>query len=270
MEYDIVKLHNELVEILDYVVDVCEKNGFEYCLLYGTALGAYRHRGFIPWDDDLDIGMPREDYEKFIEYIKKNPSNLFSLQDESNEKNWFLTFCKVRKNDTLFIESMSDGLYSNNGVFIDIFPLDYIKKNTGVFSLKRTCVNYFKHVLRIQACPNFFLEKEGKIKYIFDRILSFPSYLFSNKKLIHCVNRLMISKMDESEMSFVVQYDESSQAAVMEKKIYLPFKQCEFEGKYYNVPNDIQEYLRRQYGDNYMQLPPVEQRMTHKPLKIKL
>ena len=76
--------------------------------------------------------------------------------------------------------------------------------------------------------------------------------------------------MDESEMSFVVQYDESSQAAVMEKKIYLPFKQCEFEGKYYNVPNDIQEYLRRQYGDNYMQLPPVEQRMTHKPLKVKL
>lgn len=270
MSNELDKLHETLVEILDYVVDICEKNGFQYCLLYGTALGAHRHRGFIPWDDDLDIGMPRKDYEKFIDYMKKNPSKLFSLQDESNEINWFLTFCKVRKNNTVFIETMSDGLYSNNGLYIDVFPLDYIDKNSGVFSWKRKYINYFKHVLKIQACPKLFLEKEGRIKYIIDRILSFPAYLFSNKKLINYVNHLMISKMDESEMSFVVQYDESSQAAVMEKEIYLPFKKCEFEGKYYNVPNNIQEYLKRQYGDNYMQLPPVEQRMTHKPIKIQL
>ena len=106
------------------IARLCEAHHLTVMLCGGSCLGAIRHKGFIPWDDDLDIGMPREDYEKFIEYTKKNPSNLFSLQDESNEKNWFLTFCKVRKNDTLFIESMSDGLYSNNGLFIDIFPLE--------------------------------------------------------------------------------------------------------------------------------------------------
>lgn len=102
MKYDIDKLHNSLVEILDYVVDICEKNDFSYCLLYGTALGAYRHKGFIPWDDDLDIGMPREDYTKFIKYLQDNPSPEFSLQNEDNENNWFLTFSKVRKNNTVF------------------------------------------------------------------------------------------------------------------------------------------------------------------------
>ena len=66
MNFDIEKLHVTLIEILDYVVSLCEKHNIQYCLIYGSALGAYRHKGFIPWDDDMDIAMPRDDYEKFI------------------------------------------------------------------------------------------------------------------------------------------------------------------------------------------------------------
>lgn len=269
MKYDIDKLHNSLVEILDYVVDICEKNDFSYCLLYGTALGAYRHKGFIPWDDDLDIGMPREDYTKLIKYLRDNPSPEFSLQNEDNEKNWFLTFSKVRKNNTVFIENMSDGLYSNNGLYIDIFPLDFLKSKDSISTtIKRGYINYLKHVLKINACPKLFLKKEGHIKYLFDRLFSFPSLFIDNKTLIKKVNSLMISKNVKSNQIFVAQYDQSSSSAIMEKKIYFPFRQCEFEGKKYFVPGDIEEYLRREYGSDFMTLPPIEKRMTHEPIKV--
>ena len=85
MEYDIKKLHEVLVEILDYFVSVCEKNNLQYFLVYGTALGAYRHKGFIPWDDDLDVAMPREDYQRLLSILENNPNEGYSIQNESNK-----------------------------------------------------------------------------------------------------------------------------------------------------------------------------------------
>ena len=91
MNYDLDKLHFVLVEILDYFVSICEKNNLRYFLVYGTALGAYRHKGFIPWDDDLDVAMPRKDYQKFLE-IMQHTNDDYILQNEGNENNWFLSF----------------------------------------------------------------------------------------------------------------------------------------------------------------------------------
>lgn len=269
MNYDLNRLHRTLIEILDFVVEICEQNDLQYCLLYGTALGAYRHKGFIPWDDDLDIGMPRADYEKFIQIMKCRPSTNFDLQNEWNEEKWFLTFSKIRKNGTCFIESIVDGLYKNNGIYIDIFPLDFVNKNNANIAIKRKYINYLKHTLKIQACPKLFLEKEGRLKYTVDRFLSFPSYFLNDKVLVRYVNNLMISKNKKNnDYCFVAQYDESSDAAIMEKEIYFPLRKCSFEGKEYYVPGNIEEYLRRQYGNDFMELPPIEKRMTHKPIKV--
>lgn len=98
------KLHLTLVEILDYVCKICDENNLQYFIAYGTALGAYRHQGFIPWDDDIDIALPRNDYEKLINILKKDNSGKYSCQNETNEKNYFLIFSKIRKNGTIFIE----------------------------------------------------------------------------------------------------------------------------------------------------------------------
>lgn len=270
MDYSIDELHKTLVEILDFVVDICETNNFSYCLLYGTALGAFRHNGFIPWDDDLDIGMPREDYEKLKQYFINNRSDKYILQNNSNEKKWFLTFSKVRKNNTIFIESMSDKLYGNNGVYIDVFPLDYVDKKDRVFNIKRKKINHLKHVLKIKSCPSLYLKKRGYLKYIVDKILCFPFILFKNDILLTMLDKQMISKLKLEDSTYIAQYDESSEASVMEKDIYFPFSKCVFEGKEYNVPNKIEEYLRRQYGDGFMELPPLENRITHEPIKVKL
>ena len=122
------KTHNLLKEILDFVCDLCDKNGFTYFLTSGTALGARRHKGFIPWDDDVDISMPRNDFEKLLQYMQEHKKECepYHLQYVHNEKNYFLLFAKVRKSGTLFREAIVDGLYEDNGFFIDIFPMEYV------------------------------------------------------------------------------------------------------------------------------------------------
>ena len=141
------KLHDTLIEILDYVVSVCEENDLTYFLVYGTALGAYRHKGFIPWDDDLDIAMPRQDYEKFIEIANKNKDAKYTLQNELNEKKYYLPFAKVRKNGTKFVEDIAQNMYENEGIFIDIFVLDYVDDiNTLKYKVKSLVTTYLKHI----------------------------------------------------------------------------------------------------------------------------
>lgn len=152
MNFDIEKLHVTLIEILDYVVSLCEKHNIQYCLIYGSALGAYRHKGFIPWDDDMDIAMPRDDYEKFISIMKCQTDAQFSIQSEETEDSYFLTFAKVRKRGTIFVESIAEKKYKNNGIYIDIFPLDLVKNSEGVsYKLKRKIINYLKHVLKLKG-----------------------------------------------------------------------------------------------------------------------
>ena len=263
------KLHETLIEILDYVVSVCEKNSLQYCLVYGSALGAYRHHGFIPWDDDMDIAMPRDDYKKFLEVMKKQGNERYSIQNEENEENYFLSFSKVRKNGTIFIESIAEEKYQNNGIYIDVFPLDFIKNYDGKSRRNRNRINYIKHVLKIQGCPKLYKTKEGNARFVVDCVISFPAWVMSNKKLLRNLNKLMVAPINIEQASYIAHYDESSEAAVMEKNIYFPLGECEFEGKMYKVPGNICEYLRRQYGDNYMELPPVEKRATHNPIQLK-
>lgn len=263
------KLHETLIEILDYVVSICEKNNLQYCLVYGSALGAYRHHGFIPWDDDMDIAMPRDDYEKFLEIMEKQENERYSIQNEKNEENYFLSFSKVRKNGTIFVESIVEEKYHNNGIYIDIFPLDFIKNYDGKAKRNRKRINYIKHVLKIQGCPKLYRKKEGNVRFIIDCTISFPAWIVSNKKLLSILNNWMVIPISFDQANYIAQYDESSEAAVMEKSIYFPLGECEFNGKMYKVPGNICEYLRRQYGEDYMKLPPIEKRVTHNPIKLK-
>lgn len=270
MNFDIEKLHVTLIEILDYIVSVCKKHNIQYCMVYGSALGAYRHNGFIPWDDDMDIAMPRYDYEKFISIMKRQTDAQFSIQSEETEDNYFLTFAKVRKKGTIFVESIAEKKYKNNGIYVDVFPLDSVKNPEGVsYKLKRKLINYLKHVLKLKACPKLYRQKEGGIKFCLDCVLSFPGWILSNKGILKTLKKLMVVDIAYEDANYIAQYDESSAAAVMEKSIYFPLKKCEFEGKTYYIPGGIEDYLRRQYGNDYMELPPVDKRVTHKPIQLK-
>lgn len=259
------KLHDTLLEILDYIVSICEDNDIEYYLVYGSALGAYRHHGFIPWDDDLDIAMPRKDYEKFLQCIK-NTKDKYNIQNQDNEPKYFLIFSKVRKSGTRFIEQYIEGIYHNNGVFIDVFPLDGIKENHSIqFKLKYSFIRYLRHILMFNSCRALFKKKEKGIMYFLDWIISSPSLIISKRILIRLIDRLRINY--HSEVTYWGEYDDGR---ILNREIYYPPRKLIFEGKKYNVPNRIEDYLLACYGKNYMQLPPENKRVTHFPIDIKL
>ena len=204
------KTHKVLKEILDHVVEICEQNGFTYFLAYGTALGAYRHKGFIPWDDDIDISLPRDDFEALIEYMKTHEDPDYSLQYYHNEKNYFLMFPKVRKSNTFFGEEIVAGLYENNGFFIDIFPMEYVAKE----NIKKVAANnrryvFYNHILKFRSCRDFYKKKEGALRFLIDRVISSFYRNTSNEELIKKLETLCSREEAKQLESQVVVYNRS-------------------------------------------------------------
>lgn len=120
------KVHETEVEVLREVIRVCEENDIPYFSVAGTTLGAVRHDGFIPWDDDIDIGMLRDDYERFLRIAPSKLKKGYTLQHFSVEKNAPAHFAKVRKDGTEFVEENMRHIKMHHGIFVDIFPHDFV------------------------------------------------------------------------------------------------------------------------------------------------
>lgn len=245
--YDIKLVQKEILEIMKKLHIVLTENNLKYYLSSGSVLGAVRHNGFIPWDDDLDIMMPREDYEKFIEIADRILPNDLYLQGPSNCKDSPLLFYKVRKKNTLFEEKVNRGLKYPKGIFVDIFPLDSTDKIDKQFYNKMKKVKFYKKIYLFQR------RKDGKHK-----LFQIISHLISRKMCVKKVNELCsnnhnINYYFESLSQYPVQkviYDK----AVIGQGILHKFEDAEFY-----IPTDFDAYLKTIYG-NYMELPPVEKR----------
>ena len=269
MDKELEQLHSVLLEILDFIYSVCEENHLLCFLVYGTALGAYRHHGFIPWDDDVDVAMPREDYMKFLQIMKQNSHVKYEIQDEDNEDFYFLSFAKVRKKNTVFIERIAGDVYTHKGIFIDVFPLDYVKNTENfIFKIRRKCIIYFKHILKFQACRKLYKGKKNKKEYILDRVISFPGRLFPQKWILKLLNKIKTGKISREEANYIAEYDTAGPVQIVPYDIYFPPRKIEFEGRMYNVPNKIEKYLTYIYGEGYMQPPPPKHRVSCKASKI--
>ena len=256
------KVHDVEVEILDEIVRICKKHNIAYYLIGGTLLGAIRHKDFIPWDDDLDIGMLREDYEKFLEIALYELSDKYYLETRKYNKKFYLQFSKVKKNYTDFKEDFIKNLDCHKGIFVDIFPFDNIKnpsskitKLRGAFITYGTQTVFVKYkFMKLKDChrPLFcFFYRILPLSLIF----KIQAYLMTrdNKKntdyLSNYVGRYSITKE-----SFEKKYAEESVLV-------------DFHGKKYNAFKEYDKYLTGVYGD-YMKLPPEEERINHCPVDI--
>ena len=255
------QLQLTLVEILDDFVKICDKHHLNYYLVGGTAIGAVRHSGFIPWDDDIDVAMLREDYEKFLDIAIEELPDKYFLQYEKTDKNYYLGFAKIRKNNTLF---ETEGCYrykSHKGIFFDIFPIDY---NPDRYSKKlRLEVVMIRSIIETLKYKN----KNLYFKHIRNKLISVPLIPFTNKKLHKMLNR--ISKMNNKKEHnyagiYCAQYP--YQRDIYDIKTVNPPKKIMFEGKKYNVFHDVDAYLKGLYGD-YMTLPPKEKQISHHSFK---
>ena len=245
------------LEIAKEIRRVCDENGIKYFLDSGTLLGAVRHKGFIPWDDDLDLGMLREDYDRFCEIAPEKLDPKYYLQTWKNDSNYPLPFAKVRKHNTVFIEGKSNRS-KGNGIYVDIFPYD----NTPT-------VEEDKEKLRDELCDlaRTILMKDhfqpwyegGKINwkkrlgYVYYQI---KALFTTHEKLVDKYETLVKSVRDAS-----VVYEQTGNKLLF----YFPKSWCktpqliEFEDDMFTCTSNTDGYLKELYG-NYWELPPESER----------
>lgn len=261
------KLQLTQVEMLDEIVRICNKYELQYFLIGGTLLGAVRHKGFIPWDDDLDIAMPRKDYNKFIKIAKKELNEKYYLHDIEFDSKYWVSFVKVRKYNTIF-EPIQDSTIDTKykGVYVDIFPLDNANREKSLFQdiQAKICKGLTSFQYR-RSHATMITKTPFGIKLLYP-LLS----LFSIKCISKIINNVMQLNKNENSKYFInIGSFINVHKQTMLKEKYLPSTELEFEGKKYSVPNDYDYVLKRLYGD-YMKLPPEEKRVTHNPNRIEL
>lgn len=246
----------ELMILLKFK-EVCEKYHLVYYLSSGTLLGAVRHKGFIPWDDDVDVCMPYHDYLTFLKVGQKELGDRFFLQTSETEKNYCAPFAKIRLNNSTFLDLKFKKRNINHGIWIDIFPLSYTTKQ----SIKR----------------KQWLLKISKVLQMDDLIKSNPQELKEEHgaksiraaRMIQCImpfglrkhiSKIIINAVCNSKPKDWVCEIYGSTDVIFPSEIFNQVDYMEFEKTLFPVPHLYDDYLRIQYG-NYMQLPSENERV---------
>lgn len=256
----IEEIKSKEIAILDKIVEVCEKNKLKYFIAYGTLLGAVRHKGFIPWDDDIDLLMPRKDYQKLLEVWDNEGA--YQILECTKDFQYVYPFAKVIDAYTVLEEYEVDQQY-RMGVYVDIFPYDGIKG-----SIKKN-----KAFLKI--CE---IMEKLRIYSMFscDKILhENPKKNFGRKFLWRILTQIGPAKISRWQNKFAQKYIKEradfqgflctccSRKELLPAELFDNTIMIEFEGKKYCAPAQFDEILKREYGD-YMKFPPKEQQhLTH-------
>lgn len=245
------------MDILSALHEFCEAHNIKYSISYGSLLGAARHKGYIPWDDDIDIAILREDYEKLMALFPKTYKNKFCIASMSREKKWKMPFAKAYDNTTIFIEP---GCSFPLGINIDIFPVDDIpdddKKWQKNNKLRKQL--FFIYNLKNTQFPSDRSIIKNIIIGITLAILSiFPKRSLSRwiEKFITRNNGKGYSRCTEACNGFV-------ESKPYSKDLFKSIKLYSFEDRYFNGFEDYNTYLTANYGD-WRKLPPMEKRKSH-------
>lgn len=251
------EIQNSMVGILAYLKEVCEQNNLKYFLAYGTLIGAVRHKGFIPWDDDIDIWMPRDDYNRLIEILQNSPDERYKLVTFLNHKGYYRPFIKIIDDKTYVVEHTDFDV--EYGLWIDIFPLD-AGANTreeayrNLQQLMQQCGRVVSVYMPSKNCG--LKRKIGRFVWrsIFNlkgKEKEFKRYIENHYK-----------KVGKDAAYLINPFGIDKERDVFDKKWFSNSVMVEFEGQSYAAPANYHEVLTQIYGD-YMQLPAEEDRVHH-------
>ena len=255
---DFEKLRGIELEILEQFIKVCEELDLRYYCIYGTALGAIRHKGYIPWDDDIDIGMPRKDYDIFMEKAQAVLPEEYFVQSYEWEKDYLNPFGKLRKSNTTFIEKASKNAKMNHGIYIDIFPLDGYpqgKVSQFLFKLKRLIYDTYIFEGRDEEVEQSVGGAKGLIVKVGRAIVGNISPWEAVRRKDKLVRKV---DFDTAAVAGCLVGDYPSKE-VMEQKYFGKGTEVPFEHISVRVPDQWDQYLTHTYGD-YMTPPPEEER----------
>lgn len=276
LKYDIRPIQKAVLDVFKVVADICEKHKLRYYAFYGTALGAVRHRGFIPWDDDLDIAMPREDYMQFVKLVRNAlPSHLKFARGGDGFLSPVL-FGRVYDSSEGLVTELSKrcNLCMKHPPFVDIFVLDgapvYIKDFMWWW-LRRKLIR----LCQIFRFPKTYPLSGGGFKRwcvrCASRIVGFFVNIFypktaTNEELLSLMDKIALDNAyDNSFMVVESTFFRLTTRRLMPKYMFEPARKIPFEDTEIIVPCKVEELLMRSYGD-YMKLPPECQRIPEHAL----
>ncbi len=256
---EVIQLRKTQLEILDFFCDFCEKNNLKYYLFGGTLLGAVRHKGYIPWDDDLDLCMPYEDYAKMLKLFPKDGN--FFLEDVSTDKHYFHSFAKIMKANTVYREYRVQNVRYRQSIFIDIFPIIYVP-NSNNLAYFNFCLAY--ELLSIRLQPKLIKmpsDKKTSLKRKAAICLSWLLLWWCPKTIAAKLRYKLIDHYGKKETNTISvgmlltghRYPSSA---------FSGLSKVEFEGRMLSAPENYDEYLNIKFGE-YMELPPLENREAH-------
>lgn len=255
-EMTIDEIKKVQLEILIYIDQICKENNIKYSLAYGTQIGAIRHKGFIPWDDDIDILLKRAEYNKLLDILYKNDNKkykVFSLKD----KGYFYTYAKVSDTNTIIKEKNWPD-YKDLGVNIDIFPIDFVPEEKEK--------EYYDEAKHYEICLHNCLTN---IAYVHDK-----SYIRLLKKLCRFREVKRCRKHDEwywkNKLNQMTRLEDGKDMACIvtggyrlwPKEMLDNYIDVEFEGHMFSSVRDYDKMLKSTYGD-YMKIPPENERVSY-------
>lgn len=261
-EISLEELKKIAFEMLKYLDTVCKENNIKYFLFAGTALGAVRHGGFIPWDDDIDVILFRDDYNRLIDILHKKDSK-YNILSNRIQDDYFYFHSKLVDTKTILVETPVPYI-TDLGVFLDIFPLDYLPNNA--VERKRIKRKFrFYSFLKFSALQLENISKTFVKKIAHDLakpICRVIGWKYFDKKLKSILKTLNAEKTEYAE-SLVggIFSNRNIKASWFDSQ-----KMMMFEGQEFPVPAEYDKWLHEIYGD-YMKLPPEEERVTHHSFK---
>lgn len=250
------------LRVMEQIDKICSEQSLRYTLAFGTLIGAIRHGGFIPWDDDIDIAMPRPDYDKFVQYCKNNDTPFYFVSSETDKRYCYL-FAKACDRDTDLYENTADRYGCPLGVYVDIFPVEGLGNNRQEAEKNFDKKARARKKLIVSGRKKFRVTKSRAWWYQPFRFCYFLwTRLFNANKQIKKIDKFYKSIDFESSKYAGVTCADYGKKNIVEKEVFTSFTRLEFEGKKFMAVERYDEYLRALYGD-YMTPPPENKRKSH-------
>lgn len=265
---DIRKLQLEELKILDEFIKICEKNQLRYYSLGGTLLGSIRHKGFIPWDDDVDVAMPRVDYEKFLKLSKDKFNDGFEIVNYDTDENYRYPWARMITHNMRIINHMAN-IPREEYAWIDIIPLDGFPNKGIKRIIHKLHLSFWWNLNQIVQFDELVDQKRkrstlGRISLKLASLFKWLGKIINYKTCLKHINKALMKYPYDSDSEEIINFlaaygfDE-----VFTRESFASYEKYDFEGRKLNGPKGYDDVLTRIYNSSYMELPPVEERNKH-------
>lgn len=253
------------------VEKICDKHGLRIMIAFGSVLGAVRHQGFIPWDDDMDVLMPREDYDKFVQEYSAELSSKYKVYAPNSKNGAISRFCKVVDTTTKFVAPGEDASKEENGIFLDIFPLENTPTTMWQVKFRMYCSFFLMYVADSVAHyygKTEFIEKlmsgskEAQMNYRFRQFIGRLFSFNSCQKWYNRIDRYQNYKKDTGYVCWPAGPASIKSFLPREKTLFFPVTRGQFDDIEVYLPAQSIRFCELQYGD-WKQLPPENERWQH-------